>query len=146
MGPGSEDPRVIRSVAVTAGDVVTAYEATVRGGRETVLRITPPFVPRERARLHVPGPDEPSGDPAPIHLAPGGLLDTDALGPFPTPDDTAAAMEEAGERYSPDRHHERHLEAVERWRARARGAIVEEVTLELPDGRHPVEVKALGVC
>ncbi len=51
--PGqSDDPRVIRAVAVHADDVVTALEATERG-REAVLRITAPFAGRVRARLHV---------------------------------------------------------------------------------------------
>ncbi len=144
MKTGSEDPHSIRSVAVTANDVVTAYEATVRAGRETVLRVTPPFVPRERGRLHVPGPGEPSGDPAPIHLDPRTLLREEALGPFPTPDDTAGAMEAEGERYSPERHHDRHVEAVERWRATAREALVEEIEIGTPGGAHRIEIKALG--
>jgi hypothetical protein len=144
MKTGSEDPRTIRSVAVTANDVVTAYEATVRADRETVLRVTPPFVPRERGRLHVPGPDEPSGDPAPLHLDPAALLDSAALGPFPTPDETAEAMEAAGEVYSPERHHERHVDAVERWRAAAREAVVDEIEIGTPEGTYRIEIKALG--
>ncbi|WP_311173190.1 hypothetical protein [Halobellus ordinarius] len=46
------DPRRIRALAVTTEDVVDAFEASVRGGRELVLRVTPPFSGRMRARLH----------------------------------------------------------------------------------------------
>ncbi|GAA0258711.1 hypothetical protein [Halobaculum roseum] len=49
------DPAVIRQLAVTADDVLAALEARDRGRREAVLRITPPFSGRMRARLHVAG-------------------------------------------------------------------------------------------
>ncbi|MFB6251790.1 MAG: hypothetical protein ABEI27_08930 [Halobellus sp.] len=51
--PGS--PIRIRSLAVTTTDVVDALEARVRRQRRIVLRVTPPFSGRMRARLHDAG-------------------------------------------------------------------------------------------
>ena len=39
----SDDPTVIRSLAVTADDVVAALEANERRDAAAVLRVTPPF-------------------------------------------------------------------------------------------------------
>jgi hypothetical protein len=47
------DPAVVRSIAVTSGDVVAALELTLTSDDEATLRITPPFSARMRARLHV---------------------------------------------------------------------------------------------
>lgn len=52
----SDDPGRIRSIAVHRDDVSTALEATLRSDREVVLRVTPPFSGRMRARLHNLGP------------------------------------------------------------------------------------------
>lgn len=49
----AEDPTVVRSIAVTAGDVVTAVVARRSTSRQPVLRLTPPFSGRMRARIHV---------------------------------------------------------------------------------------------
>jgi hypothetical protein len=50
--PDAPDPTVVHTVAVTVDDVVAAFEANRQTGAETVLRVTPPFSGRMRARLH----------------------------------------------------------------------------------------------
>jgi len=137
-GTESTDPTAIRSVAVTADDVVTAFEATRRGGRRTVLRITPPFSGRMRARLH-----RPTGDDATdaLHLEPSTLVADPP--PYPDPDETADRLRAAGE-YTTERHHERHAAAVREWRRSVRGAVVDAVTLSVDAGPHRVEIKRLG--
>jgi len=157
-----EDPRAIRSVAVTTDDVVAAYEARQRSPRRPVLRVTPPFSGRMRARLHDPGPaargseavgesgSEPVGDRDPstgaIYLPPERLLDPDAIGAFPTPDDTEDALRADSEvEFTVERHRERHVEAVEEWRETVRGTLVDEVEIRVGEGgTHRVELKTLG--
>ncbi len=70
MTSDGTDPRVIDSVAVTTADVVAAVEARDRNRRAAVLRITPPFSGRMRARLHVAGAEAGYDDPEPIHVEP----------------------------------------------------------------------------
>lgn len=136
-----EDPRAIRSIAVTADDVVTAYEATTRGGRETVLRITPPFRGRMRARLHVPQEEDDSA----VHVPAADLVDESRLDPYPTPDETETAIREDPDvEYSTELHHDRHTEAVDRWREAAADAIVDRVAIVASDGEHAIDVKVLG--
>ncbi|WP_129115653.1 hypothetical protein [Halegenticoccus tardaugens] len=142
-GVGGADPAAIRSIAVTVDDVVTALEATERSGRRVVLRITPPFYGRMRARIHVEGGEGAyEGDERPIHVDPRRLVDADAP-PYPEVDET---VDELGARmdYSPEEHRARHVEAVERWRAAVREHLVRSVALETPDGPHEVDVKPLG--
>jgi hypothetical protein len=52
------DPSVIRSLAVTAEDLVAAVESRHQRGVRVVLRVTPPFSGRMRARIHVPTGDD----------------------------------------------------------------------------------------
>ena len=61
----SEDPTVVRSLAVHADDVVQALETNARadGEVEAILRVTPPFSGRMRARLHLAGREGESGRP-----------------------------------------------------------------------------------
>lgn len=131
------DPTAIRSIAVTVDDVVTALEATRRSDRRTVLRITPPFSARMRARIHRPDSDT----TAAIHLDPADLVVDPP--PYPAPDDTADRLRAADE-YTTDRHHDRHAAAVEEWRAAVRDAVVEAVDLPTETGSYRVEVKRLG--
>jgi hypothetical protein len=51
-GPTSPDPRRIESLSVTESDVIDALEAVARSDRDIVLRVTPPFSGRMRARIH----------------------------------------------------------------------------------------------
>ncbi|WP_049936305.1 hypothetical protein [Haloplanus natans] len=132
------DPTAIRAIAVTVDDVVTALEATRRSGRRTVLRITPPFSGRMRARLHRPTGDEATDA---VHVDPADLVSNPP--PYPDPDETADRLRAADE-YTTDRHHERHAAAVEEWRAAVRRGIVDAVALPTADGPHRVAVKRLG--
>lgn len=51
----SGDPTDVRAIAVRRDEVVAALEANVRRDAGTVLRVTPPFAGRMRARLHRKG-------------------------------------------------------------------------------------------
>jgi len=138
----STDPRDVRSVAVTTDDVVAAYEARRRSARPTVLRATPPFSGRMRARLHVPDGE---GESDALHLDPAGLVDEDRIPDYPTPDDTEDELRaDPDAEFSVERHRERHVEAVEEWRAAVADAVVESVELRTEAGSHAVAVKPLG--
>jgi len=145
---GSEEPGEIRSVAVTVDDVLAAFEANRQRDAGAVLRLTPPFASRMRARLHRTAGDDdatPETDPAPIHVAPERLLDDDAVADYPSPDETGAELRsDPGETYTRERHHEYHAAAVEAWREDAGDAVVDSVVLETPTGATEVTVKALG--
>lgn len=138
-----DDPRRIRSIAVTTEDVVTALEANVRRDVEAVLRVTPPFHPRERARLHrADGEGDYVGDEGrPLHVEPSSLVAEPP--PYPSPDDTEDELRRAGE-YTPERHRERHVEIVESWRQAVAERVVDELVLSTTGGDHAVEVKSLG--
>ncbi|AZH25447.1 hypothetical protein [Haloplanus aerogenes] len=138
MDSADADPTAIRSIAVTVDDVVTALESTRRSDHRTVLRITPPFSGRMRARLHRPNGDETTGA---IHLDPTALVADPP--PYPDPDETADRLREAG-KYTTDRHHDRHAAAVRDWRAGVREAVVDAVDLPTGSGPHRVEIKRLG--
>ncbi|RQH01437.1 hypothetical protein [Natrarchaeobius oligotrophus] len=134
---GGDDPSAIRSLAITAEDAVDAYAYGRENPGTAVLRITPPFHGRMRARLHVCRTDDAAATGA-IHVPPGDVIDDDVLEAYPTlegefdsgPTDT-------------ERVRKRHAEAVGEWRSRAREAIVDRVTLETVDGDHVVEVNRL---
>lgn len=141
----SSDSRTIRSIAITAEDAVSAYEASERSASNPVLRVTPPFAGRMRARLHVPGPNEPTGDPAPILIAPRKFFDANRLLQYPEPGDTEAEIRENSDlTYSTELHHKRHTERVREWREAAREAFADEIEIEIPTGAHRVELKVLG--
>ncbi|WP_336337096.1 hypothetical protein [Haloarcula brevis] len=132
------DPTDIRAVAISATDLVAAIEATADGS-ETVLRITPPFSGRMRARLHVVQPDE---DDETVHLAPDALLTADAP-PYPTPDDTADELRAADdETYSVERHRTYHEQRLAEWRASLPDYVVDNTTVG--DTGHDVTVSLLG--
>lgn len=135
------DPTVVRSIAVTVGDVVAAFEATTRGRRRTVLRITPPFAGRMRARLHVEGGEGAyERAAAPIHVDPRDLI-RDEAPPYPEVDETAREFDDGS--YDVDEHHARHLAAVESWREAVRDCLVDRVELQTPSGPHEVKVRTL---
>jgi hypothetical protein len=142
-GVGSPDPTVVHSVAVTVDDAVTALEANERRDAGAVLRLTPPFAPRMRARLHRTDGTEDYGDPAPVHVDPAAFCPS--VPTFPSPDDTAAALRDDPEReYTVEAHREAHAAAVASWRETVRGRLADEVALPLADGDHAVTVKPLG--
>jgi len=142
MGRDSRDPTVIRSVAVTAEDVVAAAEARRQRGEPVVLRITPPFSGRVRARLHVHRSEE--ADPDAVHVDPDRFFAVDAPD-YPSPADTGDELRaDSGVEYTVERHHDRHVEAVAEWREAVRDQFVERITIETPAGPHRVEVAVLG--
>ena len=138
----SDDPTVVRTIAVTTDDVVTALEANERREAGAVLRVTPPFSGRMRARLHVAGAEGDYDHPAPLHVPPERLVES--VPPMPTPDDTEDDLRSDPDRtYSRGRHRQRHGRAMDAWRAAVRHAIVEEATVETPAGPHRVTVTTL---
>lgn len=140
---GGPDPSAIRSIAVTVDDVVVAVEAAERGRPRLVLRITPPFYGRMRARIHREGGEGSyGGDVDPIHLAPERFL-TDDAPPYPDVDETEDRLREAGE-YDVETHRETYATAVEAWRAAVRDHLVDAVTVDTTDGPHEIRVKRLG--
>ncbi|RNJ27478.1 hypothetical protein [Halosegnis longus] len=137
----SDSPTVIDRVVVHTDDIVTALEANVRRDAGAVLRITPPFSGRIRARLHLDGQEADYDDPRPIHVAPE-LLVADVPA-FPTPDDTDEQLREAGE-YSVERHRDAHAEAVDDWRRTVATSVLESTTIDTVEGSHEVSVVTLG--
>ena len=139
----SDDPTVIRSLAVTADDVVAALEANERRDTAAVLRVTPPFSGRMRARLHRTTVDADYGVPEPLHVSPERFVDSPP--PLPAPDDTEDELRTDPElSYDPETHRRRHEAALEEWRASVRTSLVEVTTVETPAGAHEVSVSILG--
>lgn len=139
------DPSAIRSIAVHVEDLVDALETRERDRAQSVLRITPPFSGRMRARLHVAGSEEyePGTEGAPLHVNPERLVADPPA--FPTPDDTEDELRFDPERtYTPDRHLEYHERRVEEWRDAIAGAVRERTTIDGPGGEHEVRVTTLG--
>ncbi|MFC6718680.1 hypothetical protein ACFQGT_15685 [Natrialbaceae archaeon GCM10025810] len=137
------DPSTIRSLAVSAGDVVDAYAYNRENPGTAVLRVTPPFHGRMRARLHVYRVDD-SRMTGAIHVDPDDLLDDEVTRAYPTLetalDDASIDAEET------ERLRQRHSAAVGEWRDRAREAIVDTVPLEVthrgPAGSEPEGVSS----
>jgi hypothetical protein len=140
---GSDDPTTIRSLAVTADDVVTALEAHQRADRPAVLRVTPPFAGRMRARLHLVGGEGGyDGGAAPLHIHPAAFVDSD-VDTVPLVDETEDELRQQGE-YSVERHREFHEEAVDAWRESVRAGLVGRLELKTETTSHAVDVKYLG--
>lgn len=139
----SEDPSTIRSIAVTVDDVVAALEANERRNAGAILRVTPPFSGRMRARIHREGTEGDYGTPEPIHIQPEEFVET--VPPFPNPDDTEDKLRaDPKVEYSRSEHRKRHEAAVEEWRETVRERIRDRATIETPDGPHEVRVSVLG--
>jgi len=147
MGRESTDPTVIRSVAVTAEDVVTAVESRHQRDERVVLRVTPPFSGRMRARLHVPAAAaDRDADPnsGAVHIDPTALVDTSAPA-YPRPAETEDELRaDPDVEYTVERHHERHHRALAAWRDRLADHVVDEVTAETAEGTITVDVSVLG--
>ena len=140
-------PDRIRSIAVHREDVANALEATLRSDREVVLRVTPPFSGRMRARLHALDagggddagePDDADRAPAPLYVDPRDLV-ADAP-PYPEPDDTAAEYPEA----DLETRRKRHADAVEAWRELVRERVGSTVEIEVDGQGRTVDVNPLG--
>ena len=132
------DPSAIRSVAVSAADLLAAMEAEASGEATAVLRVTPPFSGRMRARLHVVQDDADDGT---VHIPPSAFFD-DAPA-YPTPDETADELRAAPEKsYSVDRHREYHERRVDQWRETLLDCVVPSVSV--PGTDHDVRVSVLG--
>ncbi len=141
----SADPSVIRSIAVHAADVVNAVEATERDRGQTVLRVTPPFSGRMRARIHdaTIGEYDPEASGTPIHIAPPVLAPERP--PFPTPDRTADELRADPERtYDRETHHTYHESRVAEWRSGVAASIPETATINVGPTEHEVSVIVLG--
>ncbi|TKX73659.1 hypothetical protein EXE46_13125 [Halorubrum sp. GN11_10-6_MGM] len=149
--PAEPGPDRVRSIAVHREDVANALEASLRSDREVVLRVTPPFSGRMRARLHAldaggsgvsDGDDGGSGDdggaPAPVHIDPRALV-ADAP-PYPEADDTAAEHPGA----DLETRRERHAANVEAWRETVRERVGSTVEIEVDGEDRTVDVNALG--
>lgn len=141
----SDDPTVIRVLAVHTDDVVSALEANVARDVRAVLRVTPPFAGRIRARLHIEGAEGAyDTDPEPLHVRPERLVDDDTP-PYPTPDRTEDELRSAsGGRYTPEDHHDFHARRVAEWREAVRDHVRERATIETSAGPREVRVAALG--
>lgn len=144
-GVSGDDPTRIRSLAVTAEDLLAALEANARRDAGAVLRVTPPFSGRMRARLHLAGAEGGyDATPRPLHVAPERFLTEDAPA-FPSVDETEDDLRSApDETYTPERHRERHEQRVDAWRSAVREHVREETTVETPAGEVAVTVSLLG--
>ncbi|MBX0294823.1 hypothetical protein [Haloarcula nitratireducens] len=135
----STDPSAIRSLAVSAEDLLAAAEASARDGPNAVLRVTPPYSGRMRARLHVVQGD---ADDETLHVPPASFLREDAP-PYPTPDQTADELRDRDdETYGVARHREYHERRVAEWRETLPDYVVETVTI--PADGHEVRISLLG--
>ncbi|MEF8814438.1 MAG: hypothetical protein V5A55_11555 [Halovenus sp.] len=140
----SGDPTDVRSIAVTRQDLVAALEMSRTSEQRAVLRLTPPFSGRMRARLHVEQEGDYTDEPEPIHVDPAQLLASDAQS-YPRPSETEDDLRANPDRqYTVERHHEYHTAAVAEWREAVPEAVRERVSLPVPDGEHEVSVTLLG--
>lgn len=140
-----DDPETIRSVAISPEDAADAYAYTQENPGEAVLRITPPFHGRMRARIHVYRRDDAELTGA-VHISPADVIEDEVLAAYPEFDATAGSepsseSESAGQ---PAQRRKRHAETVETWQERAREALVDTVSLETAGGSRQVELKPLG--
>ena len=138
-GTGNDDPTAIRSLAVSPEDAADAYAYGRENPGEAVLRVTPPFHGRMRARLHVYRVDDTHVTGA-VHVPPEAVIEDDVVAAYPDLEDELDDVDEA----EAERIRKRRAEAVEEWQERAVEATVDSVTIETPDGPHEVAVKRLG--
>lgn len=138
----SNDPTVVELVVVTAADLVTALESTRRtGNADTVLRMTPPFSGRMRARLHVHRGREPE-DQTPVALPAAAFVDDRCPAP-PDPDGVEDALRaDPTETYSVERHRERYRVALRQWRSSVPEYVRAEV--QLPGRDETITISLLG--
>lgn len=144
MSLESPDPTVVNTVVVTTDDLTSALEMNRTSGKRAVLRMTPPFSGRMRARLHVELGEEYEQSPEPIHIGPRTLVD-DSLPAYPRPAETEDELRSDPDReYTVDRHHEHHASVVEEWRQQVPDAVEASTTIETPTGPITVDIAMLG--
>ena len=138
---GDNDPTVIDSVAVTVEDAIAALEATMGTGRDAVLRVTPPFSSRMRARLHIAGEEGDYAGAEPVHITPAVLVEP--VPAYPTAAETAA---ELGDEVEPntDQHRRTHTDRLDEWRDSVRDSLVDATEIDTAAGAVAVEVRWLG--
>lgn len=137
------DPTTIRSIAVSAEDLVAAVELAATTGAVSALRITPPFSGRMRARIHVGEPDY-TDEPRPVHVPPTRLLEA-SVRPVPRSPETAAQLRaDPTESYTLERHREYHATALAEWRRELLDAVRDRARIETPAGTTTVAVAVLG--
>lgn len=142
MASSSSDPSVVRSIAVTVEDVVTALEMNCTSEKQAVLRVTPPFSGRMRARLHVDATSY-TAETEPIHIPPERLVENPPA--YPRPADTEDALRnDPDEGYTVERHHEWHTNAVAEWRESVSETITGHVTVTVDETSQTVSVTTLG--
>lgn len=141
---GSANPATVHTAVVTASDLVSALETSYRGGGETVvLRITPPFSGRMRARLHRYRESDGAKSDA-VHLDPHALVTDDCPVP-PEPDDGEDALRtDPDATYTIDAHREWYQETLDQWRAEVPEHVREEVTL--PGTESVITISILGTA
>ena len=137
---GDDDPTAIRSLALSPADAADAYVYSQENPGEAVLRATPPFHGRMRARIHVYRVDDTELTGA-VHVSPAAVIEDEVVADYP---DLESALADVDDPDAADEVRERHAEAVADWQERARESIVDSVTLETADGPHRVDVKTLG--
>lgn len=141
MADPSADLREVRSIAVTAEDVVAAVETNLTTNRTAVLRITPPARGRVRARLHRA---DAGTDEGTIRLDPERLLAADAPA-YPRPAETEDRLRTDPDRsYDVETHRAEHERAVEAWRGALRRSIRERIEFETAEGTRTIDVAVLG--
>jgi len=133
------DSAVIQTIVIKDEELLTAVEASKRGS-STTLRVTAPFDPRMRARLHVRQPGD-CDDPRQVLVPPERLVDDDCP-PLPRADDTADAVMSNGDDFSLEQQRDRHVAAVESWRKAVLAHVVDSV--ELPALDQPVTISILS--
>lgn len=136
---GDDDPTAIQSIALSAEDVANAYAYTRENPGAAVLRVTPPFHGRMRARIHVYRRDDTELTGA-VHVPPEDVTADDVVADYP---DLEARLEDASSDET-DEIRKRHADAVEEWQARVGEAIVDAVAIDTDAGPHRVDVKRLG--
>ncbi|SEH16136.1 hypothetical protein SAMN04487967_2455 [Natronorubrum sediminis] len=139
----SEDDTVdlsaIRSIALAPADVVDAFAYTQENPGAAVLRVTPPFHGRMRARIHVFRTEDTEVTGA-IHLSPESVLEERVVADYPDLESTL----EGADADETDAVRKEHAAAVEAWQERARESIRETVTLETDEGTQTVDLKLVG--
>ncbi|MFB6149633.1 MAG: hypothetical protein ABEJ48_08210 [Halobacteriales archaeon] len=150
MGVGEDgnggDPTDIRTVAVRFEDLVSALEFNEQQSGTAVLRLTPPFHGRMRARLHVEQPGEYSdlAGPTPIHLPPRTFLEAASLPAYPSAEQTRRTVEDQPGEYTVDEHYDTHVESLEGWRAAVRDAVLDSTTIRTAAGATEITIRLLG--